>query len=68
MELQLIVKSDYDYVLFTEWFGVMFIHEGLYQGAVLRFTFHIPENYLDCGDTYPVIESQSLSLNEPSLS
>ncbi|XP_053209050.1 protein crossbronx homolog [Panonychus citri] len=30
------------------WFGVLFVHEGLYQGAVLRFTFNIPNNYPDC--------------------
>lgn len=38
-----------------KWFGVLFVHEGLYQGAVLRFTFHIPVNYPECDNPYPSI-------------
>ncbi|KAI1285191.1 AKT-interacting protein [Halotydeus destructor] len=28
-----------------KWFGVIFIHSGLYQGAILRFSLYIPEDY-----------------------
>ncbi|KAF4525971.1 hypothetical protein B566_EDAN000762 [Ephemera danica] len=31
------------------WFGVMFVRQGMYQGAVFRFTLHIPENFPDSG-------------------
>lgn len=31
-----------------KWFGVIFIRQGLYQGAVFRFTLYVPDNYPDC--------------------
>ena len=30
------------------WFGVLFIHQGLYEGGAFRFTLRIPESYPDC--------------------
>lgn len=30
-----------------QWFGVMFVRHGLYQGGIFRFTVHIPETYPD---------------------
>jgi len=30
------------------WFGVMFVHKGLYRGIVLRFTVVIPNTYPNC--------------------
>ncbi|RNA40197.1 AKT-interacting -like [Brachionus plicatilis] len=29
------------------WYGVIFLHQGLYEGGVFRFTLFIPENF-DC--------------------
>lgn len=31
-----------------EWFGVIFMRQGLYQGGVFRFTLYVPDNYPDC--------------------
>ncbi|XP_027199069.2 ubiquitin E2 variant domain-containing protein pendolino [Dermatophagoides pteronyssinus] len=31
-----------------EWFGVMFIHHGLYKGKIFRFSIHISPSYPNC--------------------
>lgn len=31
-----------------DWFGVLFIHSGLYAGMILRFTIHISASYPNC--------------------
>ena len=35
----------YYYYHLLEWFGVVFIHDGLYAGAIFRFTLLISPNY-----------------------
>lgn len=47
---RLTVKTT-EFTLFfplLEWFGVIFIRQGLYQGGVFRFTLYVPDNYPDC--------------------
>ena len=34
-------------VVFSVWFGVIFIRHGLYQDGVFKFTVYIPDNYPD---------------------
>lgn len=29
------------------WFGVLFVRQGMYQGAVFRFTITLPDNFPD---------------------
>jgi ubiquitin-protein ligase len=29
------------------WYGVIFLHQGIYEGGVFRFTLFIPDNF-DC--------------------
>ena len=33
--------------LLTDWHGVLFIRQGLYQEGVFKFSVQIPENYPD---------------------
>ncbi|GAB6033161.1 hypothetical protein CHUAL_012770 [Chamberlinius hualienensis] len=33
--------------ILRQWFGVMFIRQGPYQGGIFKFTVNIPENYPD---------------------
>lgn len=42
-----------------EWFGVMFIHHGLYKGKIFRFSIHISPSYPNCD--IPVCFQMNLS-------
>lgn len=37
-----------------QWFGVIFVRQGLYQGGIFQFTMHIPYNFPD-GDVPKII-------------
>lgn len=34
-------------IFFLDWFGVLFIRQGIYQEGVFKFDLNIPENYPD---------------------
>ncbi|RWS10500.1 AKT-interacting protein-like protein [Dinothrombium tinctorium] len=55
------------------WFGVTFIHEGLYRGAIIRFSLEVPHDYPDTASCpkiffepivfHPLINPQTGELN-----
>ena len=57
----------------TEWFGVLFVHDGLFQGAIFRFTVRIPAKFPSCADPpgltfdpipfHPLVRAKSGLLN-----
>ncbi len=40
-------STQHSMIHFSEWFGVLFLRGGPYQGGVFRFKLIIPENYPD---------------------
>ena len=38
---------DTYHFFFTDWFGILFLRQGLYQGGTFQFNVIIPENYPD---------------------